>query len=90
MSDPEALRKLAAWYRQFAERAGNPAIWEMRLGTAEWLEAEAARVESHSPSPASLVRRRISHLINDQPTRNAKNLEPRPEDFRAPPKRART
>jgi len=22
------LRELAAWYREFAERAGNPTIWE--------------------------------------------------------------
>lgn len=45
MSDPEELRNLAAWYREFAERAGNPTIWAMRLNTAERLEAEADRVE---------------------------------------------
>jgi hypothetical protein len=39
------LRELAAWYRAYAERAGNPAIWEARLRTAEDLEAEAARIE---------------------------------------------
>jgi hypothetical protein len=27
MHDPEKLRELASWYREFAERAGNPAIW---------------------------------------------------------------
>ena len=27
MEDPRKLRKLAGWYREFAERAGNPAIW---------------------------------------------------------------
>jgi hypothetical protein len=31
MSDPDELRKLAAWYCEFAERAGNPTIWEARL-----------------------------------------------------------
>ncbi len=43
--DAHALRELAAWYRNFAERAGNPVIWEARLLTAEELEAEAERVE---------------------------------------------
>ena len=45
MDDPEDLRKLASWYRAFAERTGNPAIWDRRLRTAEDLEAEAARIE---------------------------------------------
>lgn len=45
MNDPQKLRKLACWYREFAERAGNPTIWEVRLRTAEDLEAEAARIE---------------------------------------------
>jgi hypothetical protein len=38
-------RELAAWHRSFAERAGNPAIWEARLQMAEDLEAEAERLE---------------------------------------------
>ena len=41
----DKLRELASWYRAFAERAGNPAIWEGRLLTAEDLEEEADRVE---------------------------------------------
>jgi hypothetical protein len=50
--DAEELRKRAAWYREIAERAGNPTIWAMRLRTAEKLEAEANRVELHLlPSP---------------------------------------
>ena len=49
MNDPEKLRELACWYREFAERAGNPAIWEGRLRTAEGLEAEAARIERAVP-----------------------------------------
>jgi hypothetical protein len=40
------LRKLAAWYREFAERAGNPAIWESRLRTAAELGREADRLEA--------------------------------------------
>jgi hypothetical protein len=43
--NPDRLRELAAWYREFAERAGNPAIWEARLRTAQDLEAEAKRLE---------------------------------------------
>ena len=35
------LRELAHWYREFAERAGNPVIWEARLRTAKELEREA-------------------------------------------------
>jgi hypothetical protein len=45
MEDPRELRKLADWYREFAERAGNPAIWEARLRTAGDLEREADRLE---------------------------------------------
>lgn len=41
MRDAEKLQELAAWYREFAERAGNPAIWEARLHMAEDLEQEA-------------------------------------------------
>jgi hypothetical protein len=46
MPDLDELRRLAAWYREFAERAGDPGIWERRLRTAEQLEAEADRVEA--------------------------------------------
>jgi hypothetical protein len=57
MRDPYKLRELAIWYREFAERAGNPAVWEARLLTAEELEREADRLdESSTPSsPASLA-----------------------------------
>jgi len=44
----EELRKLAAWYRDYAERAGNPAIWEARLRTAEVLEARANQLQVSS------------------------------------------
>jgi hypothetical protein len=39
------LRQLARWYREFAERTDNPAIWEARLHMAADLDAEADRVE---------------------------------------------
>jgi hypothetical protein len=47
--NPEKLRELASWYREFAERAGNPMIWEGRLRKAEDLEAEALRIEREPP-----------------------------------------
>jgi hypothetical protein len=49
MEDPRQLRELASWYRAFAERTGNPTIWDGRLRTAEDLEAEAARIERSDP-----------------------------------------
>ena len=45
---PRRLRELAHWYREFAERAGNPVIWEARLRTAAELEREADRLEERS------------------------------------------
>jgi len=45
MEDPQKLRELAAWYREFAEKTGNPSIWEARLRMAEDLEEEAGRLE---------------------------------------------
>jgi hypothetical protein len=48
VDDPAKLRELAAWYREFAEQSGNPAIWDGRLRTAEDLEAEASQLETRS------------------------------------------
>lgn len=45
MEEPDKLRELAAWYREFAEKTANPTIWEARLRMAEDLEEEATRVE---------------------------------------------
>ncbi|MGE0260757.1 MAG: hypothetical protein AB7T18_18610 [Alphaproteobacteria bacterium] len=45
MDNPLKLRELAAWYREFAEKTGNPTIWEARLRMAEDLEKEAERLE---------------------------------------------
>jgi hypothetical protein len=42
---PQKLRDLAVWYREYAERAGNSAIWDARLRTAEDLEKEASSIE---------------------------------------------
>ncbi|HEV8032269.1 MAG TPA: hypothetical protein VGP42_14745 [Stellaceae bacterium] len=52
MDEPQKLRELAAWYREFAEKTGNPAIWESRLRMAEDLEREAAELERHQQAPA--------------------------------------
>ena len=49
MCEAEKLLELAAWCREFAERAGNPAIWESRLRMATDLEQEAARLERCVP-----------------------------------------
>jgi hypothetical protein len=46
MPGEDKLRQLAAWYREFAERAGSPWIWEARLRRAKDLGAEADRVEA--------------------------------------------
>ena len=50
---PERLRELASWYREYAERTGNPAIWDARIRTAEDLEAEATRLEKTEAIPAA-------------------------------------
>src|SRR6516225_719039 len=42
MPTSDDLRKLAAWYREFAERACNHSISKARLRTAKLLLAEAA------------------------------------------------
>jgi hypothetical protein len=41
MDRAQELRELAAWYRDFAERAGSPWIWEARLRRARELERGA-------------------------------------------------
>jgi hypothetical protein len=46
MDQAQRLRDLAAWYREFAERTENPAIWDARLRTAEDLEREAGALDS--------------------------------------------
>jgi hypothetical protein len=46
MAQAQRLRDLATWYREFAERTENPAIWDARLRTAEDLEREAEALES--------------------------------------------
>jgi hypothetical protein len=48
MENPDKLRELAAWYREFADRTGNSAIWDTRLRTAVDLEAAADRLEPDS------------------------------------------
>src|SRR6516165_10760043 len=72
MNDPRELHKLAVWYREFAEQAGNPAIWEARLKTAEALEREASRLDERARTEAkrvalsSLAERAAGGAINDR------------------------
>jgi len=63
MPDPNKLRQLAAWYREFAERAGNPAIWDLRLRTAEELEAEAGQHGCQAMESAEELRAEARLLI---------------------------
>ena len=51
-TNPSKLRELASWYREFAERAGNPVIWEARRRTAQDLEAEAVAVTARMERPS--------------------------------------
>jgi putative MATE family efflux protein len=68
MRDVERLRDLAAWYREFMRRAGNPTIWESRLRMAEELDKEADRLErQYLDRPAAMT---------------AASAEPRPLDPR--------
>lgn len=55
----DELRKLAGWYRNFAERAGDPWIWEARLLTAKKLEAEADRLETQL-TPTSVTEAQVN------------------------------
>ena len=53
MEEPQKLRELAAWYREFAEKTGNPDIWEARLRMAEDLETQAALLERRQTTIAA-------------------------------------
>jgi hypothetical protein len=46
ITEAEKLRKLAAWYREFAERTENDWIWAARLRKADALEIEASEIEA--------------------------------------------
>ncbi len=48
LENPQKLRELAAWYRNYAERANTPWGCEGRLQTAEELERAAAMLEESS------------------------------------------
>jgi len=41
LPEAEKLRELAAWYREFAMRAGSTVIWETRLRMADDLDHAA-------------------------------------------------
>jgi hypothetical protein len=62
MHNPDKLRELASWYREFAERAGHAAIWDARLRMAEDLEAEAQRIETRFSERHHEARRRPIEL----------------------------
>jgi hypothetical protein len=60
MDQSVKLRQLAAWYRDFAEKTANTAIWDARLRMAEDLELEAQRIERTN----GLRRERNAHSRN--------------------------
>jgi hypothetical protein len=66
MDQAEKLRDLAAWYREFAERAGNRAIEDARVRTAEDLEREAAAIERRAgrrgDRPSEMPPRRLARV----------------------------
>jgi hypothetical protein len=45
MTDPDKLRELASWYREFAVRSGSVAIWAPRLEMAADLDREADKLD---------------------------------------------
>lgn len=59
LNDPSEMRRLARWYRNRADAAENPSIWEGRHRTARELERMAAADEAQSLSPgvADKIRR---------------------------------
>ena len=56
-ADPSKLRELASWYREFAERAGNPMIWDLRLRTADDLDAQADLIDQLETVASRLEKR---------------------------------
>jgi hypothetical protein len=80
VSDPNKLRELAAWYRDFAERAGSPWIWEARLRRAEDLEAEARRIEPGDDRQIAVSPRRLltsagTNVGSRQPRQSSRGLK---------------
>jgi hypothetical protein len=55
LENPQKLRELAVWYREYAERAGSPWVWEARLRTAENLERQATMLENRQRKQRSDV-----------------------------------
>lgn len=58
MARSDRLRELATWYREFADKAGAPAIWERRLMTAEDLEREADAIDNRKQLHEGAIGRR--------------------------------
>jgi hypothetical protein len=56
MAKSDRLRELATWYREYAEKAGSTAIWELRLLVAEDLERSANEIDY--PASALVAGRR--------------------------------
>lgn len=48
MAESDRLRELATWYRKFADKAGAPAIWDLRMLTADDLERQADAIDNRT------------------------------------------
>lgn len=64
LSNPAEMRALARWYRNRAETADNPSVWEGRRRTAKELERMAAAAEDQllSARVAGKVRRSFAPI----------------------------
>jgi hypothetical protein len=60
MEDPRKLRGACRLDREFAERAGNPAIWDARLRTAKDLERGRSLGKDGDPAPRRSRNRSLS------------------------------
>jgi hypothetical protein len=56
-NEAQKLRELAAWYREFAERAGASWIWEGRLRRADELERQADQLQASMVPPSDSASR---------------------------------
>ena len=58
MEDPRKLRELAGWYREFAERAGNPTILAGAIDGGEGFGARGRSLgKDGGPGPREIAER---------------------------------
>jgi hypothetical protein len=87
MEDPQRLRQLARWYREFAERTGNPTIWDWRLRTASVRRRQQFDKMLDSPFaiPLMLRGKKRFHITNHRhphPARKSPEVKSPPSPVR--------